>query len=740
MWARAPATTARAAVLLLVVMLIGLQPVAVEAQQVSPRLRSAFQRAETLFRSGRPELAVPPLTTVVDALLTRAEGEPLAGESRALLIRSLAYRADARLAQGERGLVDDDLEQLITLYPGAGIAGFRLSEGVLDRYRRARSRLVGTITFVPFPRNATLRVDGEELPGGTTSHAVLEGTHYVEAFLPGHTRFTREIEVRADRSTEVSFALERISAVVRLMTRPAGATVVIDGNVVGRTEGSPPPDWTPTPELSRYAPHEFSDYMEVEGLMPGRHEVEILLDGYRTFSAPIEIASLSDYQVGAVVLDRNVGTVLLRNMPAGADVWVDDRRTQPEPPARGGDPAAPGAHRLPLPPGQYRITVSEGDSGVFERTVTVADRSTVGLSVDLRPGLTFLGVAGADSLGAESLEERLATTFGELDFWTFLDRGEDGERLLQAAGASAARLRDAATTARAVDWRALQTAASDELPGSMFLVGVLDSDELAAGADLWIWPAAPGPAFAERVPISLSAGGDLEALARRLSDAMSFQRSWAGLELIDSAIANNPVVAAVTRDGPAEAAGVRVGERVLSVAGNDVATSANADRWFGTFPAGATVALELDGPDGERVVELRMASTPTVVPPYDYRRLYSVVWGMTAAAVGRLDARVPSWVAELNQAAVLLHARRWRRAADLLRSIQAPQGPGLGQGMADYWLGIALSRIDDVDGARAAFEAVLENPGARYLRHDGPYLEPMARAHLAALDAAGGGQ
>jgi len=115
-------------------------------------------------------------------------------------------------------------------------------------------------------------------------------------------------------------------------------------------------------------------------------------------------------------------------------------------------------------------------------------------------------------------------------------------------------------------------------------------------------------------------------------------------------------------------------------------------------------------------------------------RFYSVVWGMTAAAVGRLDAGVPSWVAELNQAAVLLHAREWAAAARLLAGIQAPGGTGVGEGLVQYWLGVALSETGDVDGARAAFERSLDQPEARYLTNDGPFLAPMARARLVALD------
>ena len=706
--------------------------------QVSQRLRATFARAETIFRTAEPELAIQPLTVVVDALLPDAQVGVLDDEARALLIRSLAYRADARIAAGERSAGDADFDQLLNLYPRVSVDGFGLSDAALGRFERSQSRLLGTLTFAPSPPNARLRVDGEDLPPGTTSYRVLAGTHYVEAFLPGFTRHAQEVDVRADRNAEVSFLLDRISAVIKLMTRPAGATVVVDGNVVGQTAGTAPRDWVPTGDLTRYPAAEFSAEMEIEGLMPGRHEVEVLLDGYRPFSAPLTIPDLADYQVGAIVLDRNVGMVLLRDLPADADVWVDGRRTQPEPPsgAAGEAGLASTAYRLSLPPGEYRITVSQADAGVFEESVTVADRRNLALSVNLRPGLTFLGVVGADRLAADALASSLRSAFADLDYWAYLDRAADAERVLQRTGAGGDRLRAAAAgRTDAVDWERLQATTSRELPGSVFVLAALDDDELAAAADLWVWPAAPGPAAAERVRVSLTDPADLESVARGMSSAMSFERPWSGLELVDSEIAAVPVVAAVSAASPAEAAGVMPGEQLLSVAGNSVATADNARRWLATFAPGSTVAIELSGAAGERTLELRVGSTPTVVSPAAADKLFSVVWGMAAAAVGRLDVPTPSWVAQLNQAAVLLRAAEWSAAVELLRAIQAPTGPGLGQDMVRYWLGITLVETGDLEGARAAFEQVATNPAARYLSNDGPYLAPMARARLAALDA-----
>ncbi|MCH7825556.1 MAG: PEGA domain-containing protein, partial [Acidobacteria bacterium] len=206
-----------------------------EAQQVDERMRSTFARAEMLYRTAEPDQAVEPLTVVIEALLPSATGGEIDGEAQALLVRSLAYRADALIFAGERDAADADLEQLLTLYPRVSIEGFRLSDVGARRFRRAEARLVGTLTFSAVPLNARIRVDGEPLPEGTTTYDLLAGTHFIEASIPGFTRQVQEAEVRADRAIEVEILLERISAVLRLMTRPAGPTVMIDGEVVGQT-------------------------------------------------------------------------------------------------------------------------------------------------------------------------------------------------------------------------------------------------------------------------------------------------------------------------------------------------------------------------------------------------------------------------------------------------------------------------------------------------------------------------
>ena len=722
-----------------------LATVATAGQQtnVDERLRAAFARAEAL-RSVDPEQAYLPLSQVIVTLQPAAEAGTVSAEGRMLLIRSLAYRAEINLETGERSSADTDLETLLTLYPGVSIESFRLSDALMERFSRAQSRHVGHLEISVMPSAAHVRVDGEEIVLGTPQgHPVAAGTHFVEVTLPGFTRATEEVEVEAGRSRQISYTLHRISAVLRLLTRPPGATVVVDGNIVGQTSGTAPATFVPTGDVAGYPRAEFSGELVVEGLMPGEHEIEIFMEGYRGFHSRVPIPDLGDFDIGAISLQRSEGMLLLRDLPPDAEVWVDERRVQPEPPARGQAPGTGGtaldttAYRLSLPPGQHVLTVDHGTAGVFEAEVSVAEQSNQVLTVRVIPGLTFLGVLGGDEMSANAFETALGETFSDLDGWTLLNRGEVGPRLVQGAGASVERLRDLAAASSplggAINWRQVQAATSRVLPGSVFMLAVLSSDDVAEAADLWLWPTTPGPARPERVRVPLTGREGISAVIRRVTDPFPLSRNYLGAQFIDSPAAAAPVVATVSPGGPAELAGFEVGDEILSLAGNAVGTVANTLSWLETFAPNSSVGVRLRGPAGERTVQVLVASRPQVIPPNDPERAYALVWALSAAAIGRLDSEAPTWVLQLNQASALLHFGEWETAVELLESVQAPERAGLSNAMVDYWLGISLAELGRAEEARAAFERVLLSPEARYLHDEGPLLAPRARARIAGL-------
>lgn len=82
---------------------------------------------------------------------------------------------------------------------------------------------------------------------------------------------------------------------------PRGAEVYVDGDFVG------------------YTPVSFGD-------RPGRHEVEVRLDGYQTYRETVNVRPGTTTQVDARLTQvRRTGTVSFDSSPSGAEVYVDGR-------------------------------------------------------------------------------------------------------------------------------------------------------------------------------------------------------------------------------------------------------------------------------------------------------------------------------------------------------------------------------------------------------------------------------
>ena len=114
--------------------------------------------------------------------------------------------------------------------------------------------------------------------------------------------------------------------------------------------------------------------------------------------------------------------------------------------------------------------------------------------------------------------------------------------------------------------------------------------------------------------------------------------------------------------------------------------------------------------------------------------MYSVISASLAAELAAESTAAPSWVLNLNQAAVLMHAGAWEETVRTLRGIEdAPSGAGLGQATVEYWLGIALTALGPSyhDSAIQAFQRAAADPDARLYHNDGPWVGPRANARLA---------
>ncbi len=696
-------------------------------------VEATFAEALEIFESPDQDASLSIFGRVVDLLEPRAAANQLSPPLRELLARSLAFRARLYFNFGEIGLVDEALRRMLEIRPESDLDREQASPKLVRQFDALRRRILGEITFVLEPADSQVRIDARVVDAISGPVPVLAGQRQIMVSLPGYAPVIRPLEVAPDVGITLDLALERTSAVVRLLTRPAGAEVLLDGAPYGKTAGTAPEGFLPQGAAAAYRGEEFSDELIIEGIEPGLVILEVQLAGYRRERFELSIYELLDYPVPPIVLEKERGSLSFNNFPTGAEIRIDGEARSPD---------NPGSRKpvLALPPGTYHVTVSAGPSKMFSTRLQLADRQRMEVDVDLRPGLAFLGVLGGDAETARNLDQSLRVALADSGRWTLINRSAEASSVLREAGVSAETLRrveadSAAGSRSSIDWKRVQKAMDENVPGLAYILAVPANDLVSTYASIWIWPSAPGPSEPDRTRLPLGDPSALNSLKDSFNRTLRLQRAWVGATVIDTQAAPHPLVIEVSPASPAEAAGVRVGDLIAGVAGVPVTTRAAFDERIAAAEIGETIDLAAQSADGARLLKLTIGSSPDLLAA----RRADLFDSIAFAELVLLAEQTPpdrSWIVEIDQALILLRANEWTEAARRLRGIKAPQtSHGVGQATVDYLLGIALSAAgpDFREGARQHFDKAAAIPGARLFHNDGAWIAPRARARLLAL-------
>lgn len=688
-----------------------------------------FRRAEAVFNSQEQDRSVRLLTDLINLLERRlAVGND--EEFRSLLVRSVSYRAQVHYNFGQLEQADADMRQLISLNPGHELDTTTLSPKFVERFEELRSEMVGRLDIILTPSNAELLVDGRQARPSLGPVNVLAGHRVVSASLPGYTPFQQGIEVAANEIHEMVVELERVYAVARIVTWPKGATVTVDGEVVGTTEGSPPLEFFPVGDAAMIPIHEFSDYMNLE-LLPGTHRLEISRSGYRSEVLELQAPELTDYEPEPVVLEPARGDIVLTGVPEGAVVTVDGAEAAPE-----------DGERLTVDPGDHVVAVEHPTEGYFEIDLRVADGDELPVDVEMRPVANLVGIVGADELAAGALTDTLRASFTAQESWILRDRTGDAEAVLDRMSTVQTVLQQAAQgdseNLRGVPWRRIQAELDEAVPGSLYVLAVLSDDLMATHADVWVLAPAPGPTEPDRIRVAIEDMASIERFASRLNLPEFSYRAWWGGAALDSPDGGT-VIAQTQEGGPAATAGLQPGDQLLSVDGAPVRTAADLGRLVDEAAPGSTISVLANRSGTEQVFELVLGESPSVSVARSSEIPAAAVWVAANRALQTGDAGVPEWMLRLNAAIAHMRVRDWTGAVRMLRTIDAPAEPGLGKAAVDYLLGVSLYSAggEYEASARESLARAAESMDGRLYHNDGPLVRPRALARLGTLDALG---
>ena len=729
-----------------VVGLLGALPAAAQVEQsdlevdtssIAPELTQLFDRAVELFGTVDQADSIPLFTRLIEEL------EPLVGiggdEVVRLLTEALSRRAAAQFNFGDTQQAEADLRRLIELDPDYSLDQEMASRKLIELFDEVRDQLVGDVQFVLGPADATVLLDGQRLEDASGQQSLMAGIYTARVERPGFEPVQTQLEVGAGELTTFEQTLERTSAVLALRTRPPGAQVTVDGGPRGETSGQAAPGYRPPGPAAAYPPSDFSQELLIAGLSPGSHRIEVSRPGFRSWRGEVEVDSLDDYVVPPILLEREAGTLALGSLPSDATVELDGRAMRP---TRSDE----GASQLVVSPGSYLLTVRRATGDFFETSVDVADRETVTVDVELRPALILLGVLGGDEVGARQLSQRIVDGISLAGHWSPLDRSSQAAPLLAELGLDADSLRrlagrgGAGASRPTVDWARVQETVAQSIRGGAYVLGVLSDDLLATEADLWIWPTPPGPPGPERRTVTLGDAAELERLAQGFAPVLRRDRPVLGVLVFDSAAGEGPVIGHLRPEGPAAAAGLRVGDQITSLAGAPMFTAAQLEDQLLKVEPGETVTVEVRNAEGARAVELVVGSSLDVVRLNDSDVVYPAVAARLAAELSQ-QSDWPRWVLLVNQAALQLRSGDAEGAVRTLRSIEPGSVPtrpeGLGQGTVDYLLGLALTGAGPryAELAKESFQRAADAGQSRLFHDDGPFVAPRALAHLGALGA-----
>lgn len=654
--------------------------------------------------------------------VARALEEPPA-EIHQLVANSYFYRAQVAFNIGDTEVVQADLERLLQIEPGFAMDRTLVSSKFADLFDEIKARTVGSVLFAVSPPDA--RISAGPWEANADGMLLLPiGTHSVTIERPGYSSVAMQVEAKASEVPTLEVELERTDAVLTILTEMEDVEIFVDGESRGFTS-------TPQPgEPGREA------LLVLDGLQPGAYELAAGKEGYREYLARARIEDLRDYVVGPITLEPTAGVVVLSSFPAGTVVRANGELVSPDFDA-GPEP------RVTLSPGDYRLALSHPDLGLFETMVTVRDQETTEVRVRLRPPLILLGVLGGDETSAQRMQGLLEDGLGDLASWALIDRSGAASRVLEAADTGVETLRMYAQTGsrESIPWARIQEEADARAKGALYLLAVLSDDLLAERAHIFVLPEAPLPSRPDVLDIALEEQ-DVERLAGLLDSSVFEERPAVGAVLVDTPVAEGPLVVHVSEKGAATTAGLTPGDRITAVEGEPVASvndfhAALESRAESHGRTGSALALQVVSAQGERrEVPFGFTTSPVLLRPRDAEVLYSAAASKLAAEVRDTDSIVPAWVVKLDLATVYLHGGDLEAAIRTLREVSAPEGDRLGEGQVSYLLGVALNAAggEYVQTAKGFLEEAAQKLDARLYHSDGPFIAPRARARLRVLN------
>jgi tetratricopeptide (TPR) repeat protein len=693
-------------------------PASDAAQRELQGVQELLARAVAEFDGAQQSRSIVLFDEIITRLdLLRVQGA-LPASGRDVLAQAYELRARAYFNIGLQDKAAESFRSLVQFQPQYTLSPERVSPKIVDFFNAVKKALVGYLAVSSRPAGARVSLNGEFL--ALTDFFpldVLAGEYIVEITREGYQTETRSLSIAAQATETLEVELKRTLASVFVVTEPAGVEVWVDGQLRATTGGSLAPDQAEIARAASLDPARASARTEIPNLSLGSHVVEFQRKCYEPVKLTLDLSEPRDYDPAPVRLEESVGSLRLTSDPPGGRIFLDGEAmgVTPKDLAR-------------VCSGKHRVEVKHA-AGRFIQDITLAKDAALTLDSPIRPSLAFLGVVAESAAGERVLgdaEERIVQNLTRIASLNFIpapretvDRILEIEKLtrrglIPGEGADVDLIRKVTE----------KLAAALEVQG--FMIALIPDEKLQRTAVLHLLAA--GNTASDRWSVNLGETASFLRFVDAVDQKATLYRPWTGLITVDTLLHEGAPVLRVVAGGPAAKAGLQPGEVVVSADGKPVKRTADLLAAVAAKQPQEKLKLQLTGGAAPRTVDLALEQTPQEIPLNDPSLLYNKVMMDLRHQVEGYPGSEEAAFARLNLALAAMHFGDFAAAHEhLLKArTELPQRPGISQGTALYYLGLALERLGYKKEAADAYRAAAAARDATLFNNDGPAVAALA--------------
>ncbi|PYQ47710.1 MAG: hypothetical protein DMF78_23005, partial [Acidobacteria bacterium] len=700
-------------------------PAAPPAPPPSDSTQRELQAAQDLLARATAEFEGPQQSRSIvqfDEIITRLEvlrrTGTLPARGREILASAYELRARAYYNIGLQEKAADSFRSLVQLNPQYAVSKERVSPKIVDYFNSVKKALVGYLAVSSKPAGAKVTLNGEFL--SLTDFfplEVLAGEYTVEVTREGYRTETRTLSIAPKATETLQVDLTRTSASAFVVTQPAGVEVWVDGQLRTTTTGSPGPEFVDTLREKGLDPTKASARTELANLSLGAHNLEFRKKCHEPVKRTINVPEAQDYEAEPVKMEESLASLQLRSEPPGGKIFLDGEAMGITPKDLEG-----------ICSGKHRIEVKH-TSGKFIQDVQMNKDESITLDCPIRPSLAFLGVVAESAAGervAADVEEKLTENL-KITSLNFVPAPRDTvDRVLETEKLTRKSLLPGGGAEPDMVKKVTEKlAAALDVQG--FLLALLPGEKLQRTAVLELLAA--GNTVPDSWDVTFGESASYMRFLSAVDRKARLSRPWTGLITVDTLLHEGVPVLRVVPGSPATQAGLEPAEVLTAVEGKPVKQTLDFLSAVEGKKAKEKLSLQLKGASGAaRAVELTLAETPQEIPLNDPSLLYNKVMMDLRQQVDGYPGTETAAFARLNLAICAMHFGDFAAAHEhLLKArTELPTRPGISQGTALYYLGLALERLGYKKEAVDAYRAAAGFKDATLFNNDGPSVAPLA--------------